>query len=76
MSIVKLYRQSDIDALTQQIDILELQIDEYLDLLAECRDACGPWFETSSRIEAIGCPSYVPDVVKEKIEMLLKGDYR
>ena len=53
--------------------------DKFLMLLAECRDAAmadGEWYDTSLRSESIGTPEAVPEVVKEKIEMMKKGDFR
>jgi hypothetical protein len=38
--------------------------------------ADGEWYDTSLRSESIGTPEAVPEVVKEKIEMMKKGDFR
>lgn len=79
MAIIRIYRQSEVDALTlelkDQIAALAELNDVYLDLLAECRDACGDWNATRLRAEAMSNPSVVPLVVKEKIEMLKEGNF-
>lgn len=45
-------------------------VDELLDIIAACRDACGPLMrlESGVDVEAVGNPEMVPAYIKEVIE--------